>query len=186
MKRRLSLKSTGEHQYRIEHVSVDTNARTITFPIGIEQTKGNIEYALTGIKGKLHETLLMTEVMPAQVHYATQLLKVPKNAPVKITITWKTHGPARSVSLEELVQITQPSKRNSSNKSPWIYQGSRLFRGKLLAQLEDNFISLISDPAALVVHKSAHTINRDDIYLPRKGQLPKKGLPLTLTLSFPN
>lgn len=184
--RRLSLKPRGPGRWTIEQIRIDKPTRTISLPIVLEQTEGALEYALVGIRGKLHESLFATDALPAQIHYGTKLLGIKNGTPVDITLSWNTHGPKRSLKLSEILRIKLPDHPPVE----WIYHARLRHDGSLIAQSEQSLITLIADDSALIRHRAAAHVNRDDIYFTRQTSpdepplLPAKGLPMTLTFTF--
>ncbi len=51
---------------KIGHVRLDPTGKNIAFPAEINMRKGQLEYALTGPLGKLHESLLKTKTTPGK------------------------------------------------------------------------------------------------------------------------
>lgn len=180
---RLTLQKVEEHRFLIETVSVDTLARTISFPVTLEQDSSNLEYALVGNKGKVHESLLVTDVLPAQVHYAAMLLGVKKGDAVRIKLEWGVPGLKQSKKLAEVIKVELPNKPDGVGK--WIYTGHTHTKGWLNAQPEESLIALINDPSALINTTLSEQVHSDDIYLLTSPyDLPKKGLPISLILEF--
>src|SRR4051812_3010767 len=101
--------------FGIGDIRLDQKARTVTFPGAINLNQGLLEYLIVGPNGPTHESLLVTEVKPAELHTIMLLLglkgmKPPagadmpppqltreylQNAPkiggenLNITLTWK-------------------------------------------------------------------------------------------------
>lgn len=184
VRRSLSLKKTGDKQYRIGMVEVDLEKREVSFPITIEKTDDNLEYALVSNKGKIHESLLITDCLPAQIHYGVMLLGVKRDAPVEVLVSWKTHGPAKVMPLEQLIKTELPKEQKRA-LSHWYYSGEVHVNGFLNAQGEQSIIALINDPNALVNRSGSKAIGRDDIYLLENPYLlPKKGFPMRMVFKF--
>ena len=64
----------GNGHYRIGSITLDKNARSVSFPASINMTEGVIEYLLVNKKGKVHESLFSTAIVPTNLHVAMLLL----------------------------------------------------------------------------------------------------------------
>ena len=181
--RRLAVQPAGDGLWRIDQILIDAHQRSLSFPVAFQITDSNLEYALVTGRGKTHESLLVTDVLPVQLHIAALLLSVGNDSPLEIEVSWNTHGPEQKIKLGDLIRIARPD----SPPIAWTYHARQLADGSLAAQSEQSLIALIDDPSALIHHLLPAHLNRDDIYLPATPNrpLPAKGLPLTLTLRFP-
>ena len=68
------IKSVGAGVYELGAVRLDKVQKSISFPAAINMNEGLIEYWLVSSGGKLHESLLRTEVEPYQIHLAMLLV----------------------------------------------------------------------------------------------------------------
>ena len=186
-KQRMVLKETSPGVWQMEKIRIDALERSISFPVGIGETKAQLEYLLVNGKGKTHESLFITDVFPAQLHVAARLLSVENGHPVNISVQWKVAAPKKSIPIANLLNI-----QGAAGKQPqWKYHANQLADGSLSAEMDQSLITLIDDPNALIHHLAAKELNRDDIYTAKQSDpskpplLPAKGLPLTMTLTFP-
>ena len=121
------------------------------------------EYFLVHVSGKLHESVLRTDIDPYQVHVAMLLLGAkgsgtntwwdsPTNAipgePVAIEVIWKDGKKEKRLRAEEL--ILDRSKKAPMKKGSWTYNGSIQHEGMFLAQQTGSIVSAITDPEALI------------------------------------
>ena len=60
--------------YEIGKLRVDKNTLSVTIPATLNMDEGNLEYLLVSRKGSTHESLLVCEVEPSQLHFAMLLL----------------------------------------------------------------------------------------------------------------
>src|SRR4026208_208498 len=88
--------------FQIGKVRIHKQNRTIEFPAVVNMKEGLPEYFLVSTRGKVHESVLRTDVDPYQVHVAMLLLggkgaqtnfflpdKPPPGDPVAIEVSWK-------------------------------------------------------------------------------------------------
>ena len=164
--------------FEIGKLRLDKNKSSISFPGKINMAADLIEYVLVSPAGPTHESLLVTELQPTDLHFAMLLLgakgsglttpaasdappgqidsKYLKGAPklkgdnVLITATWKDKaGKERITPVEEW--IIHPETKKAAAPGPWIYTGS-LFGadGGFLAQQLGAFVSVVNNPSALI------------------------------------
>ena len=149
--------------FEVGKVRLDKATRSVTFPAVVNMTEAIVEYLVVTGDGKVHESLLRTDTFPKDIHVAMLLLDV-KGAgtnmvpadplkripgdPVSIEVSWKEKGKTKRVPAEKLIFNTQTKTNLSSG--PWIYNGSHVENGILLADPEGSIVSLITDPFALV------------------------------------
>jgi len=149
--------------FEIGKVRLDKATRSVTFPAVVNMTEAIVEYFVVTGDGKVHESVLRTQAVPKDIHVAMLLLDVKgagtnmvpadplKRIPgdsVNIEVSWKEKGKTKRVPAEKLIFNTQ-TKTNLS-PGPWIYNGSHVENGVLLADQDGSIVSLITDPFALV------------------------------------
>lgn len=199
--------SDGMERSRIGLVSIDHKSRTISFPARLNMCSGIIEYAVVNSKGKTHEALLTTEALPLHVHLAALLLRIARaeggGEPTKVSIEveWQPNGPARRVRLESLIARVKgvpldPSATNAAKPGdeqvltepgdslelgPWVYGGSLVRRGALMAAVEGSVISLLNDPAALISNPRPGNSN-DRLHVPANDLPPAPNFPVVIHL----
>lgn len=153
-------------------IAIDKEKRTVTFPAAINMTGGMLEYLIVADTGKTHESLLSTKIQPYDIQVAMLLLGIKpagrtaseppaqlnkeylKSAPelagekISLFLTWQdAHGPHR-VRAENLVWNLKENR--AMTEGPWTYNGSELYGGKFLAQVEGSVAALVRDSAALM------------------------------------
>jgi hypothetical protein len=184
--------------YGLGMVRLDREKRAISFPGAVNMDKGHVEYALVHSTGKVHESVLRSEVEPFQIHLARLLISKDKQAPaaveqkaprelrgppVVIRVSWQAGAEKKQVRMEELIFNLLTKSRMSHG--PWIYGGSRIIDGKFLAQRDGSIISIISDPDALVNNPRPGR-HDDEIWTVNSGLIPPVGTPVEITIEQEN
>jgi len=194
----------------VRDIIVDRKARAARFPARINMDDGFVEYYLVTAAGKTHESVLVTDVQPNDLHIAMLLLGVdpPKTAdpsrkppanigdewlasapeptgpPVTITVSFQ-NPKGESVRLDSGKLLVLGEKERKPAPDPgWIYSGSLLIEGRFLAQDEGSVIALIRDSTALMNNRLPEAI-RDDAWLVNTKTTPKKGTPVTVEIALP-
>lgn len=72
----------------------------------------------------------------------------PKGDPVELHVEWSTPAGTRRVRVEELVWNTVT--RVTMAEGPWVYTGSRMADGRLLAEADGALIGFVHSPAPLI------------------------------------
>lgn len=185
-------------------VSVDRRTGTLSFPARLNMQRGLLEYALVHSTGKAHEALLVTEASPLHVHLGALLLRwaTPEGGgatEVAIEVEWQPNGPAQRVPLEELIARAQGvpldpaaarkqgDAESASKEEPgevlergaWIYSGSTLRQGALMAAVDGSIIALVQDPSALVINPRPGNTN-DRLHVPSKRLPPTQNFPVVV------
>jgi hypothetical protein len=200
LKQALNLQQTGSNTFRIGRVELDHQARTVSLPARVHLTNQVVEYALVTEQGKTHESLLVTDARPVDIHVACLLLGLtqsavagdpnrpapvsPTNA-VRIEILWQTNGQRVRLPLSTLIQVTSGHPDAAAPVLPvqnWLYNGSSLDQSGFAAAREGSIISLIRDSVALI-NNPAPDRDNDDIHFPNTEKLPAQGTAVSVIIT---
>lgn len=158
--------------YEVDQVRLDKKTLSISFPGKLNMKRGLLEYLLVNSKGSAHESLLVTDVAANSIHVAMLLLgatggAITNEAPpgqldaryfrtapklkgdnVFIAVKWKEKDVEKTVAIEEWLYCE--AEKRAIEHGPWIYNGSMLYEGHFLAQIENNLVALVTNPSALI------------------------------------
>lgn len=172
-------------------VTVDPQRRQISFPAKVNQRTGLVEYAVVTSKGKVHESVFVTEAAATHIHMAALLLKLvaaeSQAEPVKLAVEveWQLDGSARRGSLDRFIVHTKDYGAGRAGsmlqREAWHYAGSVLNDGVLVAETEGSVIALITDDAALIQNPRAGRVD-DELHAPNSDLLLEQGCPVVLHL----
>ena len=192
-------------RFTIGKITVDRQERTIRFPATVNLSEGGLEYLLVTDEGKTHESLLATPVSPYNLNVAMLLLGVMPNIEIKelpptqitasslqhapeltgtninILVTWKGGSNLQQLHAEELInnRLTQAPMTTGV----WVYNGSAIYKKRLLAQEESSIVALVTDPAALI--NNPRPGNKDDtVWSPRSNIVPAVGTSVEITFQL--
>ncbi|HEX4083945.1 MAG TPA: YdjY domain-containing protein [Chthoniobacteraceae bacterium] len=203
----VSLRAAPDPTIDFRGIQIDKVKRTITFPAEINMTEGLLEYLLVNDMGKTHESLLSTKIQPYDIQVAMLLLGIKpaananaqppaqlnraylQNAPqlagdkIDIHISWQDGQGQHLVRAEDLIWNL---KRNAvMTPGPWIYNGSEMYEGRFLAQVDGSIGALVRDSAALL--NNPRPGNDDDqIWQPYAKVTPKVGTAVDVTIELEN
>ncbi|HEV7868180.1 MAG TPA: YdjY domain-containing protein [Chthoniobacteraceae bacterium] len=189
---------------------LDQNRRAVSFPGRLNLAEGALEYLLVTPEGSTHESLLTTEIQPADLHFAMLLLgargagilaPAPEDAPpeqinkeylaraprlqgdnVLITVKWKVDAAEKSVPVEDWLMNSET--RKPAPRGPWLYTGSMFRDGKFLAQTEGVFGALVTFPSALINNPRKGNDN-DLLWAVNAKAVPAVATPVEITIQLP-
>ncbi len=186
--------------FELGKVRLNRQQKSFGFPAALNMTQGLIEYALVSATGKLHESLLQTDVEPYHIHLAALWLGVsgpgadppepsarPAPSPVvsggkvNVWISWKSGNAEKRCRLESLILNLQTKAPMSQGE--WIYSGSRVVEGTFLAQRDGSLIAIIADPDALVNNPRPGREN-DEIWEVNSAKVPSSGTAVQVTIQL--
>lgn len=195
--------------FEIGRIQLDQKARTVRFPAALNMTEGILEYLLVTPQGSVHESLLVSDLQPNDLHFAMLLLgakgsgeqtglagdpppgqidaRYLKTAPklqgdaVAITVRWQAGDGEKSVPVEDWIFNTATKKPMA--RGPWTYNGSMFNNGLFLAQIEGAFASLVTYPSALI--NNPRQGNDDDAIWTVNGKaVPAVKTPLEISIQL--
>lgn len=189
------IEKTGPDTFRVGVIECDRKNRALIIPVKVNARSGPIEYAVVTEKGKVHEALFSTTANPLHIQMAALLLGispqpgkgggVDEGKSVTIEAKWATNGPTKSQPLEKLVALADGSPQNPAHTTltdgPWTFTGSRIDGRGFAAAREGSIISLIEDPAAMIVNPRPSRLD-DKLHVPNATLLPADGLPVSLII----
>lgn len=195
--------------FEIGKIHLDQKARTISFPGSLNMKDGIIEYLLVTEQGATHESLLVSEIQPNDLHFAMLLLgakgsgegkPVPgelppgqidakylktapklKGDPVSISVQWKAGDATKTVAVEDWVFNTE--KKKPMERGPWTYNGSLFNEGHFMAQIEGAFVALVTFPSALINNPRQGNDN-DSIWTVNEKAVPAVKTPLEIVIQL--
>ncbi len=198
--------------FEVGTVRLDKSVGTVTFPAKVNMVDGLVEYLLVSPEGAKHESVLVSESQPQDVHMAMLLLgakgmttdskapgridaeylaKAPKltGDRISLTVKWKTaEGEERTAPVERWIVKRvavpkKPAKEIVAENGPWLYTGSYFYETRFLAQTEGAFASLVSYPAALINNPRSGS-NDDHLWFVNTATIPPQGTPVEFTIKL--
>jgi len=199
------IQQLADGTFQLGHIQFDQASREITFPAQVEQTKEIIEYILVTPKGKIHETLFVTDITPSHLNVVLKLLNyqestelfpmlidgqvsetlntvedsVRKAARLQILVTLGEGNNAKTYPVTEL--ITHAHTKRDMAPTPFVNGGSRLKYGKFSADINGDIIALLTDPTAMLNYPGKDRLD-DTLWVPNTKRLPPYGSKVTITL----
>lgn len=200
--------------FEIGAIRLDKAASTVTFPAKVNMVDGLIEYTLVTAKGPTHESVLVSEVSPQNVHMAMLLLgakgmAVAKDAPpperidaeylakapkldgdrIFITCKWKdAAGKEQSSPLERWI-VRREAVAKKAPREITAEDGPWLYTGSFLH--EGRFNAEMQGVFGSVVTFPGALINNprkgatdDQMWFVKTSAVPPAGTPVELTIKL--
>jgi hypothetical protein len=156
----------------LKGVTIDKEKGRVSFPAAINMAEGNLEYLLVNVMGKTHESLLSTKIEPVDLQVAMLLVGFKpaeksdtqppaqinieylrgapelKGARVGISLEWKDEKGPHAMKAEDMIWNTKENR--AAPEGVWTYNGSEVYMGKFLAQVDGSVVALVRDSAAMI------------------------------------
>jgi hypothetical protein len=161
----------GENNYRIGKIRLNSKSREIRIPVTVNMREGGpMEYLLVHETGKVHESVLVTEISPLHLQIALKLLKYKAGHGDVFNGLLPPHllekeGGSRDERGELTEFFFQPNNSDVEiaarkmildgdsleplNRPGWIHTGSTRHEGQFMAEAEGGFIAIYLDPNAM-------------------------------------
>ena len=192
--------------FEIGRIRLDQKALTVSFPGAVNMSRGLLEYLIVTPQGAKHESLLVSDVPPSEIHLAMLLMGAKgsgeqpgkKTAPpaqidaeflrtapklngdsVFITMKWKDGNTEKTGFVEDWL-VNERTKKPVEH-GPWIYNGSILYEGHFLAQSEGSIGALVTNPVALI-NNPREGSDDDQVWLVNENAVPAVKTPVEITI----
>ncbi len=180
--------------FEIGSVRLDKEMGIVEFDAVINMNKGLLEYLLVGKSGKLHESLLRTDVEPFDLQIALLMIglegtmnplagqgdtRIPSGDPVKIILKINKNGKIKDLPVESLIYTKGKDKKIES--IDWVFTGSIVENGIFMAQAEKSIVALYHDPIAMFDNKSTEGAS-DEVWSVNSLTVPPVGTKVTVTI----
>jgi hypothetical protein len=192
----LSIEKVSPGVFKMGEIQIHKNSRSILFPAQVNMNQGLLEYLIVRNSGKVHESLLRTAVDPYYLQIAFLLLgfegtdrplrgqgdpERPKGDSVEIIFEFNPRGQNLMFKAEEWVATGVNESFKEAGPMEWVYTGSRVMDGRLLAQMGGSIVAIYHDPDALI-DNAAPGGESDKIWFVKEGAVPPVGTPVNVII----
>ena len=180
---------------QLGNIIINKKSRQVLVKGVINMDEGLVEYLACGSNGKLHESILMTDVNPYYLQIALLLIGIepgnspiteqgaretPVGDPVDLWVAWT--GKDKKMKKYRAEQLILNKKRNAPmQKTHWTFTGSVFYQDRFLAAVEQSIVAIYHDPVALIDHPLG-TGADDKIFFVNTALVPEKGTPVTFVI----
>ena len=202
------IKELDAERVQVGDVIVNRKTREIRFPAAVNMASGELlEFAIVHANGKVHESLLLTNVSPTHLNLAFKLLRyegspeyyaayeedgsqssrfpvvkeeVKAAARIDMSVEWEDQGKTRTAKINEW--ISNATTGQAMPADPWVYGGSIFYDGKYQAEATGDISAIFLSNAALI-NFSGKDNNSDEVWLPFPKRVPPEGTKVTVIIS---
>jgi hypothetical protein len=160
------IKEIAPGVFEVGGVRIFKKENRLEFPAQVNMANGLLEYLLVGAGGKLHESLLKTDIEPFNLQVALLLLglevtakplreqgdpAMPQGDPVTIWVMVKKGDASLKLRIEEWVILKDKAgKTKPMEQTDFIFTGSIVNNGIFMAQAEKSIVAIYHDPVAMI------------------------------------
>ena len=193
--------------YRVGGITLNHKTREIRLPAEVNMNVGLLEFVLVHTKGKVHESLFLTDMSATHLNLALKLLRyqpsrelyripnetggltdrfpeVPeatrKAARIRIEVEWTQGGETRRVPVNQWIQHAVHTKPMPDG--PWVYGGSEFYDGKFVPEMTGDLVAIFVTRSALVNYPGDDNDN-DDVWVCHSSRIPEQGTKVTLIIA---
>ncbi|MBL1214950.1 MAG: hypothetical protein HND52_16440 [Ignavibacteriae bacterium] len=189
-----SIIKLNKNEYKLGNLLLDIDANKITIPGIINMNEGIIEVFACSPGGKLHESLIVANILPYHLQVALLLLGInptdindvkiteslEKFGQIEIIVKWKIDDEETEMRAEKLIwNLSQGKPMQEVN---WLFIGSKTINGVFVANDNKSLITTFNDPYTIIENPLSTRIN-DELYEVNKTLLPPIGTPVELVLN---
>ena len=165
---------------------------TVEFPAVVNMNEGLLEYLLVENSGKVHESLLRTEVAPYSLQLSLLLVglegtstplnfqgenSVPQGDMINIWLVMDDKGKEVKIPIEKWVT----KNKEEASQIPWVFTGSVIHDGVFMAQIDKSIIAVFHDPVALIDHQLQEGAS-DEVWMVNSSKTPQVGTKVTVVI----
>jgi len=183
--------------YEVGKARVDAKRGEVTVTGEVNMNDGLVELLACTRKGKTHESVLVLDVEPIHLQVALLLLglkagRSPSAEPkpdttvgdmVEIWVEWGEGASKQRCRAEELIH--DETRKQPMQKTDWVFTGSKIVEGDLLAQLEGSLVATFRDIYALVENPLPAAAD-DEVCFANKARVPKPGTAVKVVFRKPS
>jgi len=188
------LKQVAPGVFEIGGVKITKQAERVEFTAVVNMNQGLLEYLIVGSSGKLHESLLRTEVEPYCLQIALLMIGLegttrplaaqgdprrPEGDPVSIGVSWQEAGRSKKARIETWIARGTPTGK--LQPMHWTFTGSVVSNGIFMAQVEQSMVAVFHDPAAIIDNPLPEG-GSDDIWFVHEQAVPPLGTAVTVII----
>ncbi len=179
-----------DQNIKIGDITIHRRELEISFPGILNMTEGDLEVLISMPHGRVHESLLVSNIDPFNLQLALLLVgaengsrdggeKISQGTILNIDVQPKD---GRRVPVEDWLLNKKTSK--GMDRFGWVFIGSSFTHDmRCLAKEEGNIVNVWSFGNA-ILDNPAPTGNDDDFIVVNPETAPKRGTPVTIYLSF--
>jgi hypothetical protein len=192
--------------YQIGGVTFDEAKREIRFAARVNMNDGLLEFIIVHQHGKVHESLLVTDISPTHLNLAFALLRYPPSrelyslpnkvrgepdqfpkvpeqvkagARVAIDVEWTEGGKLCRLPINQWIQHGEAS---SMPDAPWVYGASESYEGRYIPETSGDIAAIFLASSAILNYPGEDN-RKDRVWTPFPKRVPAQGTPVTVIIA---
>lgn len=194
----------GDHRYRYGNIEFNGKTREIRVPTQVNMREGIIEFAVVHGDGKIHESLLVTEVKPSHLQTVMKLCRYrsgegdvfdaffpeeekkgaagakERGEAIELSVEWQIDGEHKAKPLSHW--IFDRKTETAMSDEPWTYNGSYFYSGSFMADADGLLVAIYLTRGSLLNTMTDGSDN-DERWLSHADHTPEIGTDVTLVLA---
>jgi hypothetical protein len=194
----------GDFRYRYGAIEFNGKTREIRIPTLVNMREGIIEYAVVHGDGKIHESLLVTDVVPSHLQAVLKLCRFKngegdvfdafypeeerkgeagakeRGQAIELSVEWEVDGEHKAKPLSDWI-FDRKTEQAMTNEA-WIFSGSYFYSGSFMADVDGLLISIYLTRGA-ILNTMTDGSDDDERWLSHADNTPEIGTPVTLVLA---
>lgn len=181
------VKQLSDSLYQIGNITLNSRTNELLMPGKINMDKGIIELLACAPGGKVHESVLIIDIVPYHLQVSLLLLglnygggvafqgdsSIPKGDSVEVFVKWTDEeNNTKFYRGEDLVFNLKDS--SVMKKTHWVFTGSKVIDGLFVADAEKSLITTFHDPFTILDNPSPDGAY-DDFFIVNEKIVPPKG-----------
>lgn len=202
-----SVEKIDEDHLRIGGVTIDKKTREISFPAVVNLREGLLEFAVVHQNGKIHESLLRTDISPTSINLAFTLLRykpskelyrIPKepglltqdyfkepeetrkSARIRIFVELQKDGETKRIPINDW--ILHDTNHKAMPPTHWVYGGSEFYDGIFVPESTGDIIAVYLTNSTLVNYPGNDNSN-DDVWSAFTDRIPELETKVTVVIA---
>jgi hypothetical protein len=202
-----AIEKLDDTRYRIGKIILDKKSREIRFPARINMSEGLLEFLVVHENGKLHESLLVSDISPTHLNLAFTLLRYPASrelyalpnetggisdkfpvvpddikagARIAIEVEWEENGKTRRLPVNEWIQHSV--RTTAMPAGPWVYGGSEFYAGKFAPETSGDIAAIFVSHSSLINYPGDGNLD-DTVWVVFPKRVPAQGTNVTVIIA---
>lgn len=202
-----AIEKLDDTRYRIGKVTLDKKSREIRFPARINMSEGLLEFLAVHENGKVHESLLVSDISPTHLNLAFTLLRYPASrelyalpnetggisdkfpvvpedikagARIAIDVEWEENGKTRRHPVNEWIQ--HAVRTTAMPAGPWVYGGSEFYAGKFAPETSGDIAAIFVSHSSLINYPGDDNLD-DTVWVVFPKRVPAQGTNVTVIIA---
>ncbi|GAA5484111.1 YdjY domain-containing protein [Haloferula sargassicola] len=198
-----AIEKLPDGRMKLGRIEFDPETRSIRFPAWVNQKEGLLEFLIVHKNGKVHESLLATEISAVNLNIALKLLhykasrelyqKVKDDGSLSSEFESATDEEKTGSRLKILLQagtgepvpanewISHLPTEKTMPADPWIYGGSFINQGRFMAESSGDLFAIFLSNSSLVNFSGKDNLD-DEVWLPHPTRVPELETPVTVII----